>query len=219
MAPRPAPRQTRAVTGTFRALAWRGLDDPRRFDSAVVRSHTRRLSATGASSAPGYATAWVLETAADWVTETLRVRTVGPGWGRTLELSRSPEGAWACTSTSWGSCDLPDPGLADPSILDGAADCDLGLCPFTNTMPILRSGVLSGAASADLVIALVDVPSLAVLRSEQRYSAAPHTASGPRTVRFESGDFSADLVVDDAGFVLRYPGLAERVPAPAWVEA
>jgi hypothetical protein len=206
------------VTETVRALAWRGLDDPRRFDSAVVRSHARRLSATGASSAPGYATAWVLETAADWVTATLRVQALGPGWGRTVELARSPEGAWACTSTSWGSADLPVPGLADPSVLDGAADCDLGLCPFTNTMPILRSGVLSGAASTDLVIALVDVPSLAVLPSAQRYSAATRTASGPRTVRFESGDFSADLVVDDAGFVLRYPGLAERVPAPPPVE-
>ena len=59
----------------------------------------------------------------------------------------------------------------------------------------------------DHVMAWVDVPSLDVLRSEQRYE----LLDGPR-VRFvglEDG-FTADLELDDHGFVTRYPGLAER---------
>jgi hypothetical protein len=86
---------------------------------------------------------------------------------------------------------------------------DLGYSPLTNTLPILRDGLLEGGEPRDYVMALVDVPSLQVARSEQRYE-----PFAPGLVRFRSGDFTAMLELDDEGFVVRYPGLAVRPEAP-----
>jgi hypothetical protein len=82
---------------------------------------------------------------------------------------------------------------------------DLGFSPLTNTLPILRDNLHRGGEPRDYVMALVDVPSLEVERSEQRYE-----PFAPGLVRFRSHDFAAMLELDDAGFVVRYPGLAVR---------
>jgi hypothetical protein len=82
---------------------------------------------------------------------------------------------------------------------------DLGFSPLTNTLPILRDGLLDGGEPRDYVMALVDVPSLDTARSQQRYE-----PFAPGLVRFRSGDFTAMLELDDDGFVVRYPGLAAR---------
>ncbi len=86
--------------------------------------------------------------------------------------------------------------------LAGALDCDLALSPLTNFMPIKRNGEGPG----DYVMAWVSVPDLRVHRSEQRYEPL---ADG--RVRFSSPGFTADLELDEDGFVAHYPGLAERV--------
>ena len=90
----------------------------------------------------------------------------------------------------------------------GDADfVDLGFSPLTNTLPILRDDLAGGEGGArDYVMALVEVLSLEVSRSSQRYEPLGEGGS------VFSGDFSALLELDETGFVLRYPGLAERVP-------
>ena len=86
--------------------------------------------------------------------------------------------------------------------LDGSDHFDLGYSPLFNSLPMLR-----GLESASpFVMAFVDVPSLEVTSSEQRYEPL-----GGTLVRFRSGTFVADLEFDDEGFVVRYEGLAERV--------
>ena len=97
-----------------------------------------------------------------------------------------------------GPSRLVEPGDADY--------VDLGFSPLTNTLPILADGLHRGAEPRDYVMALVEVPSLEIVRSEQRYE-----PFAPGLVRFRSGDFTALLELDDAGFVVRYPGLAVRV--------
>jgi hypothetical protein len=52
----------------------------------------------------------------------------------------------------------------------------------------------------------VRVPSLEVVRSEQRYEPL-----GGRTIRYSSGSFAANIEFDDAGFVSVYEGFLERV--------
>jgi uncharacterized protein len=92
---------------------------------------------------------------------------------------------------------------------DDVLDCDLALSPLTNAMPILRHGLHEQPGSADFTMAWVDVPSLAVHESRQRYE---HVAPG--VVRFvDRGQFdvfTAELELDRDGLVVRYPGLAER---------
>jgi hypothetical protein len=86
---------------------------------------------------------------------------------------------------------------------------DLGYSPLLNSMPILEHALHRGGEGRDLVMAWVSVPELAVHRSEQRYEPI-----GPQLVRFSDGDFTADLQLDEEGFVVRYPGLAERQYPP-----
>ena len=89
--------------------------------------------------------------------------------------------------------------------LDGADWFDLGLSPLFNSFPVLAHGLHRGGPARDYVMRWVDVPSLAVSRSEQRYEPL-----GAGVVRFSSGTFTADVEFDDDGLVVRYPGLAVR---------
>jgi hypothetical protein len=181
-----------------RLLVWRGLDG-RRAEACRVRLDEARLSARGtqigAEPAP-YRLDYELETGDRWVTETLTVEACGDDWEHRLVLARASDGGWSANGEP-----LPD--------LEGAVDCDLGLCPLTNTMPVLREGLLEpGAEPHEFVMAWVAVPALTVHRSEQRYEPVDES-----TVRYvgEHRDFVAELTFDSNGLVVRYPSLAERV--------
>jgi uncharacterized protein len=84
---------------------------------------------------------------------------------------------------------------------------DVGFSPLFNSLPVIRDGLLEAGCPSDYVMSWVDVPSLEVSRSEQRYEPL-----GNGLVRFSAGDFTADIEFDDAGFVVRYPGIATRAP-------
>jgi hypothetical protein len=61
-------------------------------------------------------------------------------------------------------------------------------------------------------MAFVQLPELIVERSEQTYTHVRTTASGDAVVRYRSGDFESDLIVDAGGLVLDYPKLgAHRI--------
>ena len=52
----------------------------------------------------------------------------------------------------------------------------------------------------------VEVPSLEVTKSEQRYEPL-----GNGHVRFTAGDFAAEIRFDELGYVVDYPGIATRL--------
>lgn len=89
--------------------------------------------------------------------------------------------------------------------LDGADFFDLGFSPLFNSLPVIRDRLLEPSAPRDYVMRWVDVPSLVVSTSEQRYEPL-----GDNVVRFSAGDFVADIKFDAAGFVLSYPGIGAR---------
>jgi hypothetical protein len=194
--------------GGARVLAWVGDDDPGRIETASIRFGADGMQAIGGARTASYVTDWELEVGDGWRTRALHVTARGFGWWRTLDLRRSPEGEWDANAQRSGDVDLSAPGLADSSTVTRALDCDLGLCPVTNTMPIRRLGLLdSDEPETALVMAWVEVPSLRVIRSEQAYASV--TIGGRRRVRFRSldGDFAADLEVDADGVVVDYPGI------------
>jgi hypothetical protein len=90
----------------------------------------------------------------------------------------------------------------DIGLDDGADFFDLGYSPLFNSLPV-RAGL---EVATDFVMTFVEVPSLEVSRSEQRYEPL-----GNGVVRFRSGSFVAEIALDRDGFVTRYEGLAERV--------
>ena len=198
--------------------SWQGEDDPDRLDTATINLETDRLTAHGTSRTADYAVSWALATTSGWVTQRLTVTVHGQGWSRHLELVRSDDGHWSSETQTSGTIDLPEPGIADPDELAAALDCDLGLCPVTNTMPILRLNLVSDDVApvdeTELTMAWVEVPSLRVIPSTQVYS---HVRSArpdsPALVLYSSGNrgFTAELTVDADGVVVDYPGLARRI--------
>ena len=116
------------------------------------------------------------------------------GTGRRLLLRSDGRGSWRDGAGN----ELPT--------LRGCLDVDLTATPLTNTLPIRRLGLPVGGGAV-VRVAYVEAPALAHTVSEQRY-----TRLGPSTYRFEltDGSFARDIVVDDAGFVVDYPGLFRR---------
>jgi hypothetical protein len=183
-----------------------------------------RLSATGtaigATPIP-YRLDYELDTGPGFVTRRIRVRSHGNGWRRHLDLRRANDGTWSADATLTGEpVELPATAFADPGAsaatiasLVGALDCDLGECPLTNTMPVLRHGLLRPSEPIDLVMAWVSVPDLSVRRSDQRYTFLEADAGGGALIRYESGAFRADVRFDADGLVVHYPGLGRRLSA------
>jgi hypothetical protein len=99
--------------------------------------------------------------------------------------------------------------------LEGCVDVDISATPFTNTLPIRRLGLEPGE-SAELRVAYVDVPELAVGPARQRYEYLEERAGGG-LYRFEAppiealpSGFTAQIPVDVDGLVIDYPGLFRR---------
>ncbi|MFJ9338749.1 putative glycolipid-binding domain-containing protein [Streptomyces sp. NPDC101733] len=142
-----------------------------------------------------YWVSYALRAPQEYVTARLRVTVERAGSTRELDL-RNEAGRWTVNGE-----DRPD--------LDGALDCDLGLCPLTNTMPVLRHGLHLGPGTGPrhFLMAWVSVPDLEVSANRQTYTHLAPTAHGAR-VRYASGDFRGDVEFDRDGLVLDYPGLA-----------
>ncbi|SBW22401.1 hypothetical protein FDG2_2578 [Candidatus Protofrankia californiensis] len=202
----------------LRLAAWRGTD-PDRLDSAWLDRHSSSLSAHGTSLTRDYHLHYFLETGHDWITRRLDVRASGNGWWRTLALVRGPSGHWSAKADSGGIQPTVDPAPTTPIDTDALADaldCDLGLCPLTNTMPVLRHGLLDAALQGHdrtevLTMAWVSVPDLNVFASPQSYSAAGTTADGTALIDFQSGDFAEQIEIDREGLVVKYPKIGHRL--------
>ena len=189
-------------------------DQPFGTELADVRLSNGKLAATGVAIGTQpvpYRLEYQLTTINEYVTERLLVSAHGQGWRRALDLERGSSGTWSCRTEAEGTPDLPSPG-GNLAAVAGALDCDLGLSPLTNSMPVLRHRLHAGGGPVDFLMAWVSVPDLAVHASGQRYTflrQEPHA----RIVRFETldGTFAADIGFDLHGLVLDYPGIARHV--------
>ncbi|MEV6572322.1 putative glycolipid-binding domain-containing protein [Streptomyces sp. NPDC051577] len=178
-------------TRTWRVTASGG------YDTAWGRFEEDRLQARGRALGLEDGPYWVtyrLVTGPRFVTRALHVTVDGPGAAtRELDLRRDDEGRWTVDGQPREE-------------LNGALDCDLGLCPLTNTMPVLRHALHlapAGTPGRPFLMAWVSVPDLRVTPSEQVY-----TPLGGHRVRYASGAFTADVEFDPDGVVRHYPGLA-----------
>ena len=126
-----------------------------------------------------------VDTDAQWRTKQLVIRVEASDGSKELALVHGESGEWLLDGE-------PQESLA------GCIDVDFRLTPATNTLPIRRLGPEIGE-SVDTRAAWVDWPSLEVVVSDQTYERL-----GEGKYRFRSDDFVADLLVDDAGLVLRY---------------
>jgi uncharacterized protein len=142
-----------------------------------------------------FAARFRIECDAGWRVRRVEAGVVGDD--RRVELASDGAGRWQDGT----GAPLPH--------LEGAADVDLPLTPFTNTLPIRRL-VLRTGQSADLRVVYISLPEFTVTTDPQRY-----TCLEPgRRYRYESldSDFVREIEVDAQGLVVTYPGLFRRVP-------
>ncbi len=123
---------------------------------------------------------------------------VGGNEGQTVRLYTDGQGHWTGTA-----------GVAF-SALDGCLDIDISCTPFTNTLPIRRLALTPGE-SADILVAYIAVPEISVRPVRQRYTCLSRADSGG-IYRYEGleSNFTADLLVDEQGLVVDYPGIWKR---------
>jgi hypothetical protein len=94
--------------------------------------------------------------------------------------------------------------------LDGCLDVDLESSALTNTLPVHRLGLATGA-HATTPAAYVRALDLRAERLEQSYARLPDEA-GHQRYRYAAPafGFTCTLIYDESGLVLDYPGIAVR---------
>jgi hypothetical protein len=132
-----------------------------------------------------------------WRTRSARVSNLAAAGRRELRVEADGAGRWRLDGEAAGH-------------LDGCLDLDLESSSLTNAFPVHRLGLAIGEA-ADAPAAYVRALDLSVERLEQHYVRLED--DGPRrryhytAPRFE---FECELVYDEAGLVIDYPGIAVR---------
>jgi hypothetical protein len=198
------------VTVLPRSLVWQRTDVIGA--EYVVFDDHGGLAARGVAIADGpvsYACRYELVTDAGWASQRFVATVEGAGFLRTVRMDRAADG-WRVTTAEQGDLaaklsTAPPPGTEDPDRLADALDVDLYASPLTNTLPLRRLGLTTPGRTETIVAAWVLLPSLAVIVNAQTY-----TVLAPGRVRYASGSFTADLDIDENGYVVHYPGLATR---------
>jgi uncharacterized protein len=135
---------------------------------------------------------------AGWRTERTRVGVRDGAGERELEL-RAENGRWHVNG-------------GELAAVQGCIDVDLEWSPSTNTLPIRRLGLPVGDGSGPLRMAWIRFPGLTIEALPQEYR---HTSPGRYRYTSRGGTFQADIEVDEAGIVLRYADIWQRVdPSP-----
>ena len=204
------------MAGLPSGLLWRRLDTAGA--EQVLFSDRAGLHARGTMLAAAplpYTCRYELYTDDTWATARLEATVEGPGFVRQTRLEHAA-GRWRVTATEQGDLDAALlaagqpraglPGMEDPELLHPAVDVDLGYSPLTNTLPIRRLNLLGKVGfTTTIAVAWVLVPSLQVVAGQQTY-----TVLADDQIRYASDSFTADLTVDAQGYVVNYPGLADR---------
>jgi hypothetical protein len=174
---------------TTRRVAWRRTDEVLADEhcTLAVRAGGLSLIGTVLGSEDGVPIRVEYRVLADGagLTSAVHVRDLRGFDQRTLTVERSTKGAWTVNG-------------AAASALKGCTDIDLGFSPSTNTLPVrrLRLGV---GATATIKAAWVRFPALDVVKAAQTY-----TRLDEYTYRYSSGDFTAELTVDEDSLVASY---------------
>jgi hypothetical protein len=185
-----------------KSIAWRRLDLDDGLGAARVSAVADGFAADGCDVVVDgerlWWVTWGVDLHGDWRTRSFAAAAGGPEGERDLTLVADRSGSWKREGE-------PAPEL------EGCTDVDIVSTPFTNTLPIRRLGLGVGE-SADIRAAWVDVPSLELAVSSQRYTRL-EPKEGVDRYRFVALDSGVAyiLTVDDDGIVIDYEWFAQRV--------
>ncbi|WP_082393637.1 putative glycolipid-binding domain-containing protein [Nocardia arizonensis] len=181
-------------------LTWRSPNGTR-MESVRVTVNGNRIRAAGrmiggaCDEHPAFSASYDLVTDENGVTKRLSLRTTTAAGERHASIARDEEDYW-----------LVDAGGSHVrSTFAGALDVDVVLSPFFNTLPIRRFGLQHAVEDVHVPVVYVRLPDLLVQEAGLVYS------SGADGISVLSPVSSATVTVDADGFLLNYPGLAERI--------
>jgi hypothetical protein len=129
---------------------------------------------------------WMVAVRSDWSTRSASIDI--PALAASFEVEVTDRQKWTINGD-----DRPD--------LEGCIDIDLGWTPSTNTLPIRRLALATGMPRT-ILVAWLQWPELRFVPAEQIY-----TKHGDDRWTYASGEFSADLLVDEQGMVIDYGDL------------
>jgi uncharacterized protein len=186
-----------------RSAAWIHRDSRDGFEVAFFEplSEGHRVDGVTAAVSEGraFTVRYELELDRSWATARARIRGRGPAGRRELDLEPDGSGGWSANGE-------PVAGV------DGCLDVDLESSSLTNAFPMRRlaPGIGEEVAAPAVWVRMLD---LSVERLEQRYRRDPDDGDR-RRYRYVAPElgFAADLVYDEAGLILDYPGIATRAP-------
>ena len=154
-----------------------------------------RIVAAATSSHPAFSASYDLVTDDRGATKRLSLTLTLAERDRQLSLARDEENMWLVQSHQGSS----------RSAFDGALDVDVIYSPFFNTLPIRRTGIYQQADSVSVPVLYVSLPEMNVVPVTISY------AGGPDGIKVQSPAADETITIDDDGFILDYPGLAERI--------
>lgn len=180
------------------SAAWRHRDARDGFEVVFLSPGASGHGAVGTTAAVEGGEPWVvryeIELDARWLTRGARVT----GTRRTLALRSDEPGRWQIDGR-------PAPHL------EGCLDVDLESSVLTNAFPVHHHELEIGEHTA-APAAYVRAADLRVERLEQRYERLADDPGGRRRFRYQAPafDFECELVYDEHGLLLDYPGIATR---------
>ena len=187
--------------GQVRRAAWEHTGARRGFEVAFFGRADERVRIEGTTTAAEDGEVWSVGYAIaldpGWRTMSARIAGRSAAGEREVLLETDGRGLWHVNG-------------ARLAALDGCLDVDLESSALTNAFPVHRLGLEVGQ-EADAPAAYVRALDLRVERLEQQYSRLPDV-DGRRRYRYRapSFDFECELVYDETGLVLDYPGIATR---------
>jgi hypothetical protein len=155
-----------------------------------------RIVAAKTSAHPPFSASYDLVTDEHGATKRLSLTVTLAERERQLSIARDEENMWLIQDHQ---------NQTKRSEYGGALDVDVIFSPFFNALPIRRTGLHERSDSVTLPVVYVRLPEVSVEAATITYSSAPDG------IKLHSPVAETTITVDDDGFILDYPGLAERI--------
>lgn len=183
-------------------LTWRA-QDVSRMESVRIQVSGNRIRANGrivaaaTASNPAFGAYYDVQTDETGATKRLGITVTLAERERVLSIARDEENMWLIT----------DHQGEHRAAYNGALDVDVVFSPFFNALPIRRLGLHERAESVTLPVVYVNVPDMSIAAETVSYE----STGGPEGIKLHSPVAETTVKVDDEGFIVDYPGLAELI--------
>ncbi|KEP38827.1 hypothetical protein MKSMC1_58120 [Mycobacterium kansasii] len=183
-------------------LTWRA-QDVSRMESVRIQVSGKRIRANGrivaaaTATNPAFGAYYDLQTDESGATKRFGLTVTLAERERQLAIARDEENMWLVT----------DHQGERRAAYNGALDVDLVFSPFFNALPIRRLGIHEKAESLALPMVYVNVPEMTVDAATVSYTSEGRLDA----IKLRSPVADTSVTVDAEGFIVDYPGLAERI--------